>query len=121
MGGKNALLLQRFGQHSAADIALWGVVVGELRFGAERSADPSKQHAQVDVFVQQFVSLESDDVTAHKFGQIGHFLESKGMAIGPFDTQIAAAALVHNLILVTHNTAEFSRVPGLTLEDWEKT
>jgi tRNA(fMet)-specific endonuclease VapC len=33
--------------------------------------------------------------------------------------QIAAIALVHSLILVTHNTREFSRVPGLRLEDWQ--
>jgi tRNA(fMet)-specific endonuclease VapC len=41
------------------------------------------------------------------------------MPIGPYDSQIAAVALVHALTLVTHNTAEFGRVPGLRIEDWE--
>ena len=39
--------------------------------------------------------------------------------IGPNDLTIASIALSHGLILVTHNTAEFSRVPGLQIEDWE--
>jgi tRNA(fMet)-specific endonuclease VapC len=33
--------------------------------------------------------------------------------------QIAAIALANGCTLVTHNTAEFSRVSGLTLEDWQ--
>ena len=41
------------------------------------------------------------------------------MSIGPHDLQIAAVALRHELMLVTHNTSEFSRIPGLKLEDWE--
>jgi len=39
--------------------------------------------------------------------------------IGPHDLQIAAIAMHHGLTLVTHNTAEFSRISGLMLEDWE--
>lgn len=39
--------------------------------------------------------------------------------IGPYDLLIAAIALANNLTLVTHNTNEFSRVPGLVIEDWE--
>jgi tRNA(fMet)-specific endonuclease VapC len=40
-------------------------------------------------------------------------------AISANDMLIAAIALANNLILVTHNTAEFSRVTGLKTEDWE--
>lgn len=39
--------------------------------------------------------------------------------IGPFDMQIAAIALANGLTLITHNTTEFSRVPGLMIEDWQ--
>ena len=51
--------------------------------------------------------------------RIRRHLEIVGMPIGPYDSQIAAVALVHALTLVTHNTAEFGRVPGLRTEDWE--
>ena len=46
-------------------------------------------------------------------------LEKSGKPIGPLDLQIAACALAHNLILVTHNMREFGRIPNLQLEDWE--
>lgn len=43
-----------------------------------------------------------------------------GTPIGLYDLQIAAIALANNLILVMHNTREFSRVKGLQIEDWEE-
>jgi tRNA(fMet)-specific endonuclease VapC len=39
--------------------------------------------------------------------------------IGPYDLQIASIAIANGYTLVSHNTREFSRVPGLLLEDWE--
>ena len=53
------------------------------------------------------------------FGEIRADLNRKGTPIGPYDLQIAAMALVNDCVLVTHNTAEFLRVEGLRLEDWE--
>ncbi len=119
MRGKDAVLLQRFGQHQLADIALCAIVVAELRYGAELSTDPPKEHGKVDTFVSQFVSLPFDDAAARLFGEIRHALASAGKQIGPYDTMIAAIALTHDLILVTHNTNEFSRIAGLKLEDWQ--
>jgi predicted nucleic acid-binding protein len=48
-----------------------------------------------------------------------HTPASAGQMIGSYDVQIAAIALANNCALVTHNTTEFSRVPGLKLEDWQ--
>jgi tRNA(fMet)-specific endonuclease VapC len=53
------------------------------------------------------------------FGEIRAYLARLGKPIGPYDMQIAAIALAHNVILVTHNTREFSRIPDLQIEDWE--
>jgi tRNA(fMet)-specific endonuclease VapC len=115
----NPLVPARLGTHPPSDIALCSVVVGELHYGAEGSANPAKEHAQVDAFAAPYVSLTFDDAAARIYGQIRHDLESRGLAIGANDYLVAAIALAHNLILVTHNTAEFSRVAGLVLEDWE--
>jgi tRNA(fMet)-specific endonuclease VapC len=52
-------------------------------------------------------------------GRIRAELAALGTPIGPYDVQIAAVALAHNLILITHNTGEFRRVQGLQIEDWE--
>ena len=64
----------------------------------------------------QLVPFEMAD--AVEAGRIRAYLEQRGNPIGPFDTQIAAQALSREMVLVTHNTKEFSRVPGLTVEDW---
>ena len=68
---------------------------------------------------QQFVSLPFDDRAAEEYGKVRAHLTALGTPIGPNDLMIAAIALANQLTLVTHNTAEFSRVPGLTLEDWQ--
>jgi len=54
------------------------------------------------------------------YGSIRAELASIGLPIGPNDLLIAAIAVAHHLRLVTHNVTEFSRVPQLILEDWEK-
>ena len=117
--GKNALVLQRFGLHPPTDLALCSIVVAELRYGAEGSTNPPKEHAKVDALVAQFVSLPFDDTAAALYGRIRHDLESRGIVTGANDLMIAAISLAHGLTLVTHNTKEFSRFTGLVLEDWE--
>ncbi|MCP4431750.1 MAG: type II toxin-antitoxin system VapC family toxin, partial [Gammaproteobacteria bacterium] len=53
-----------------------------------------------------------------EYGKLRHHLSRKGMLIGPNDMFIAAQALSTGLIVVTANTGEFSRVPGLNVENW---
>lgn len=115
----NPLVQARLVVHPPTDIALCAVALAELRYGAEASADPPKEHAKVDAFAMQFISLPFNDVAARLFGEIRHALASVGMPIGPYDTMIAAIALAHDLTLVTNNTNEFGRVTGLKLEDWQ--
>jgi tRNA(fMet)-specific endonuclease VapC len=86
---------------------------------ALRSTNPAANRAKVDGFVSPYLSLPFDDAAASVHAQIRHHLETTGTPIGPYDLQIAAIALVHGSTLVTHNTKEFSRVPGLLFEDWE--
>jgi len=45
-------------------------------------------------------------------------LEKRGKGIGPYDTLIAGHALAAGARLVTANTREFGRAPGLKLENW---
>ena len=60
-----------------------------------------------------------DRASAERYAELRADLQRQGQIIGGNDMQIAAIALVHGLILVTHNTREFSRIPGLSLEDWQ--
>ncbi|MFO1434078.1 MAG: virulence-associated protein [Candidatus Competibacteraceae bacterium] len=63
-------------------------------------------------------SLPFASETAQYCGEIRAALASQGQPIGPYDLQIAAIARAHGLVVVTHNTREFARVPDLMLEDW---
>ncbi len=117
--GRNPLVLQHMKTFPSSALHLCSVVKAELYRGTLRSARPQVNRAKVDAFVQPYVSLPFDDAAAEVHSAIRHQLEITGTPIGPYDLQIAAIALLHRLILVTHNTAEFSRVAGLRLEDWE--
>ncbi|WP_390844992.1 type II toxin-antitoxin system VapC family toxin [Anatilimnocola floriformis] len=112
-------LIGRWQATPAQNIVLSSVIVYELRYGAERSADPAREHAKLDKFLAPYASLPFDDLTGQHCATIRCQLERSGQVIGPHDLQIAATALQHQLILVTHNGQEFRRVPGLTCEDWE--
>ncbi|MBX9623385.1 MAG: type II toxin-antitoxin system VapC family toxin [Gemmataceae bacterium] len=113
------LVRRRFRQHPPGALVLCSVVVGELYYGAERSNDPVGERAKTDAFVARFVSLDVDDRAAREYARVRADLQARGLPIGDNDTFIAAVALVHRLKLVTHNTAQFSRVHGLDIEDWE--
>lgn len=101
------------------DIALCSVVKAELLYGAARSQQPVRNHAQLQRFFSGFPSLSFDDEAAAAYGTIRTALEASGTPIGPNDLMIAAIALASGLVLVTHNLSEFNRVPGLRVEDWQ--
>ncbi len=104
---------------SANDIAVCAIVVAEMFFGAAKSNTPQRSLAKQQAFLRPYVSLPFDDKAAIAYAQIRANLEKLGTPIGPLDLLIAAIALANDLILVTHNTAEFGRIDGLKIEDWE--
>jgi tRNA(fMet)-specific endonuclease VapC len=117
--GQNSHLKQKLDNILLSEIAVCSVVKGELFYGSLRSANPERNLRLQQEFLSQFLSLPFDDKSAVVFGEIRAQLAAKGTPIGAYDLQIAAIALANNLILVTHNTKEFSRIPQLQLEDWE--
>ncbi|QEI39462.1 tRNA(fMet)-specific endonuclease VapC [Dolichospermum sp. UHCC 0315A] len=119
--GKNIHLKEKLDSISISEIAVCSIVKSELFYGAMRSAKPESNLKLQQGFLDKFVSLPFNDEAAIIFGNIRAELTSKGTPIGGYDLQIAAIALANNLILVTHNTREFSRIPQLQLQDWELT
>ncbi|MGD0089644.1 MAG: type II toxin-antitoxin system VapC family toxin [Planctomycetota bacterium] len=100
-------------------IVLCSVVKAELLFGALYGQQPQKELAKLEAFFGLFPSLPFDDQAAEEYAKIRSVLTAQGTLIGPNDLLIAALALAHDLTLVSHNTGEFRRVPGLRVEDWE--
>jgi tRNA(fMet)-specific endonuclease VapC len=113
--------VQKVRQARRGDLYLCSVVLGELYYGLSRSpsAHQTRNLSMIVQLRQLFTSIPFDDASAVLYGQIRGDLAAKGTLIGPYDLMIAAIALAHGLTLVTHNTAEFSRVAGLMLEDWQ--
>ena len=117
--GKLPHVATRYGATNRTDIRTCSVVVAELRYGCAKSAKPAANRAKLDALLAPVASLPYDDAAADHFVTIRRHLESLGQIIGPYDMQIAAISLAIGCTLVTHNTAEFSRVPGLVIEDWQ--
>ena len=119
LNGRAIGVLQRLQALPSEEVAVCSIVKAELFYGARRSNNPDRSIAQQQDFFNGFISLPFDDQSAVIYGQIRAQLAASGTPIGPNDLLIASIALANNLILVTHNTREFSRVEGLRLEDWE--
>lgn len=116
---RHAPIVERFRQHKPIDVALCSVVKAELIYGAQRSQRREANLHLLRAFFAPLQSLPFDDAAAEHYGQIRADLFAQGQPIGPNDFLIAAIARAHDATLITHNTAEFCRVPGLRLEDWE--
>jgi tRNA(fMet)-specific endonuclease VapC len=114
-------VLRRMRTLPVSEIAVCSVVKAELFYGAMKSGNPSRTLAEQQRFVNQFISFPFDDQAAEHYGCIRAHLARQGKPIGPNDLLIASIALARSATLVTHNTAEFSRVPNLMIEDWEAT
>jgi tRNA(fMet)-specific endonuclease VapC len=119
LNGRSPQLRSRFNATDPAEILICSVVKAELYFGAAQSSDPAKTRNRQMQFLNRFRSLPFDDAAAATYGLIRADLSQRGLLIGPNDLMIAAISVAHGLTLVTHNVAEFERVPGLAIDDWE--
>ena len=119
--GKSQTLLAELKRHPAVDIVLCPVVITELQYGVCRSPPQYRAANQqmVDDLRATYASVPFDDEAAMDAANLRAQLATLGQPIGPYNLLIAAIARTNGLTLVTHNTAEFARVPGLTLADWQ--
>jgi len=110
-------LTRRIRQVGENQICTSIVVAAELRYGGRKSGSESLQAAIGDV-LSVIQVLDLDEPTDRCYADLRHQLTKNGNMIGPNDLWIAAHALSRSLIVVTANTREFSRVPGLLVENW---
>jgi tRNA(fMet)-specific endonuclease VapC len=104
---------------AGAQLTTSPLVVHELWYGVAKSQKSRQTAEAVTAFLSRYLTiLEYSMTDAQTAGEIRADLERQGKPIGAYDTLIAGQALARNLILVTGNTREFARVPGLKLEDW---
>jgi len=112
---RDASLVDRFLAEEGTTLAISATTLSELEYGAANSRNPDRNHLAVSLFASAFEVLPFDSRHARTYGEIRTYLNKKGMMIGPHELQIASQALHHSITLVTRNTREFSRIPGLVL------
>ena len=115
---KPPVVVQRFIQFAMDELCISTVTLAELRYGADKSGNATKNHTALDSFLAPLAIVDFDPECAEHYGRVRSDLERIGQPIGLLDTMIAAHALRLRIPLVTNNTKEFARVSGLTLEDW---
>ena len=101
-----------------SDLLISSITVYELSYGAEKSNWGEKSRLNLALFLAPFTILPFTTDDAVAAGKIRSYLEKQGMPIGPYDIQIAAQGYTKNATVITHNTHEFERIPGLKVEDW---
>lgn len=113
---KDSAVGKKARRYKPADMGLPSIVIHELFYGAFKSERTERNLMIVESLQLEVVEFDKED--ARKAGEIRAELANSGTPIGAYDVLIAGQALSRNLILVTSNTKEFSRVSGLRIENW---
>jgi tRNA(fMet)-specific endonuclease VapC len=102
----------------AEQLCISSITLGELHYGAEKSARRADNLLAIEHFVARLDVLPFAAKAAAHYGQVRAELERAGTPCGPHDMQIGGHARSEGLIVVTNNMREFGRVPGIRAENW---
>lgn len=102
----------------ADQLCISSIRLGELHYGAEKSARRIGNLTAIEHFVARLEALPFSDKAAVRYGQVRAELERVGTPCGPHDIQIGAHARSEGLIVVTNNMKEFLRMPGVRVVNW---
>jgi tRNA(fMet)-specific endonuclease VapC len=111
-------VVERIKSLKPPQVKLSSISMAEMEYGVSKSRDRERNRQALIYFASAFDIIEFNDNDAEVYGLIRAELEKKGQIIGPYDMQIAAQAISRDLILVTNNTSEFSRISNIKLENW---
>jgi tRNA(fMet)-specific endonuclease VapC len=110
-------LLTRFDQLSE-HICISAITLAELQFGVKKSARRQSNFDALSAFNARIDVLPFGAEAATHYGQLRAELQRAGRLAGPLDMLIGAHARSEGLIIVTNNEREFTRMPGLRVENW---
>ncbi|MDR1807819.1 MAG: PIN domain-containing protein [Propionibacteriaceae bacterium] len=99
-------------------IGVSSISVFELARGLAGSTAPDRERGAYEDLLSRVTILPFDRAAAEHAGQIDQHLKAKGLMIGVYDRLLAGHARSLALTMVTNNTREFERVPGLMVENW---
>lgn len=111
-------VLERLQSTLVGEVCVSVITRAELEYGVAVSPKPDQDSAALAAFLPYVEVLDFTSDAAPHYADIRSTLKQRGTMIGANDLFIAAHARATGLTLVTNNTAEFGRVPGLSLENW---
>jgi tRNA(fMet)-specific endonuclease VapC len=114
----NDAVLKQLQAIAVDDVCISVVTVAELLYGVEISPRRDQDATAVAAFLRHIAVFGFPEEAARHYTEIRAALKRAGEMIGANDLFIAAHARSMNLILVTNNTREFARIPGLRSENW---
>ena len=115
----NSAVHDRFLQNENIPKAISVITYGELLFGARKSTNPEKNLAVVYRIKELFPIIEIDNAVIETFSEIKASMQKTGIIVDDMDLLIASTALTMNYTLVTNNEKHFSKIKGLTIENWK--
>jgi tRNA(fMet)-specific endonuclease VapC len=118
MKRSHPLVLKRLQSVPVDDVCMSVVTKAELLYGVEISPRRAQDSAALAAFLPYVEAVALEEEAALHYAEIRADLKRRGTMIGANDLFIAAHARALGLTLVTNNTAEFDRVPGLKLDNW---
>ena len=123
MNGAPSAVRSRFEKAIRGNFQVYisSIVAFELWYGIAKSARIEINTHRLELFLSSsVVALPFENEDARAGGSIRVALQAAGKPIGAYDCLIAGQALARKLTLVTANVSEFSRVKGLSWQDWAK-
>ena len=117
---KNQNVFTKINEHLSDGLYISTIVLSELEYGISHSKKSYQQKNRIALiyFLAIIDILDYGCDAALEYGILRDDLQKRKCVIGNMDMLIAGHAKAENMVLVTHNTKEFSRVNGLIIEDW---
>ena len=112
-------IIEKLNEVGIDNCAISEITLAELVFGAEKSANPKKNHILIEKIIGQLVMVPKFDAI-QTFGKEKARLQSEGKMISDFDLFIGCTSIENDLIMVTENIKEFERIRGIKIENWVK-
>jgi tRNA(fMet)-specific endonuclease VapC len=118
INGRHPRLTKKLLSVHPSEILVSSITVGEMEYGAAKSHWGERTRQIMHAFLANYDTLPFTEQDAALFGAFRAQLEAAGITIGVLDVMIATQGVANDLTVVTHNTREFIRIPGIKLEDW---
>jgi tRNA(fMet)-specific endonuclease VapC len=107
---------RRFAECFVGDVVMSAITFAELEYGVAVSANPKRERANLDALVDDIPVAPFDAAAGRAYGPLRK--ATRDIKKDHLDKLIAAHAVSLDVVLVTNNTKDFARYPGVRIENW---